>query len=147
DAACTRIETRHYPFGAATAHLLGDLRTGGNFHASNASLIEHDSNARLQGYSDLHDLASLVRGRHQPSNPGMRALLSKNRSVKTTIDARFQLRITEISRKNLERSQKRGAVVVLDPANGDVLALASFPSPESGSLASPDSLLDRARYG
>src|SRR5580700_3318752 len=59
DTACSRLDTRHYPFGAATVHFLGDLRTGENFHASNASLVEHDSNARLQGYQ-YSELVSLV---------------------------------------------------------------------------------------
>src|SRR5262249_32651551 len=98
-------------------------------------------------YADLHDLAPLVRGRRQPSNPQMRALLSRDRSVKTSIDVRFQIRVTEIIQRHLEPSRKNGAIVVLDPANGDVLALASFPSPENGVPAGPDTLLDRARYG
>ena len=147
ETACSRIETRHYPFGAATTHLVGDLRTGDNFHASNASLIEHDSNTRLQGYSDLHDLAPLVRGRHRPSNPAIHALLSKDRSIRTTIDVRLQARVTEILKQRLEPFQKKGALVVLDPDTGDVLALASFPAPQPGSPATPDDLLDRARYG
>ncbi|MBV8847267.1 MAG: FtsW/RodA/SpoVE family cell cycle protein [Bryobacterales bacterium] len=147
DEACTRIESRHYPFGAATAHLLGDLRTGENFHASNASLIEHDSNARLQGYSDIHDLAPLVRARHQPFNPGMRALLSKDRSVRSTIDARLQQRVAQLMKKTLQPARKDGALVVLEPETGDVLALASYPSPGSAGLSTPEELLDRARYG
>ncbi len=48
--AASQFDSRHYPFGAATAHLTGDLRTGENFHATNASLVEHDDNSRLQGY-------------------------------------------------------------------------------------------------
>jgi cell division protein FtsI/penicillin-binding protein 2/cell division protein FtsW (lipid II flippase) len=147
DEACSREESRHYPFGPATVHLLGDLRTGENFHASNTSLVERDSNERLQGYSDIHDLAPLVRGRHQPSNPEMRALLSQDRSVKTTIDARLQARIAKILRNKLETIQKNAALVVIDPASGDLLALASYPAPEAGAPATPDSLLDRARYG
>ena len=50
ETADSRFDSRHYPFGAATVHLTGDLRTGENFHASNASLVEHDANRRLQGY-------------------------------------------------------------------------------------------------
>src|ERR1022692_2206423 len=38
DQACSRLDSRHYPFGPATAHFLGDLRTGESFHAPNASL-------------------------------------------------------------------------------------------------------------
>ncbi len=45
EQACSRFDNRHYPFGAAAAHLIGDIRTGENFHATNSSLVEHDSNA------------------------------------------------------------------------------------------------------
>src|SRR5712691_2286354 len=75
DQACSRLDRRHYPFGAATAHLLGDLRTSEKFHATNASLIERDQNVRLQGYSGYRDLSPLARYRHQRANPQMQALL------------------------------------------------------------------------
>src|SRR5262249_9641147 len=39
DETCSRLDSRHYPFGAAAEHFLGDLRTGENFHAPNASLV------------------------------------------------------------------------------------------------------------
>jgi len=147
DDACTRIESRHYPFGSATVHLLGDFRTAENFQASNASLIEHDFNTTLKGFNDLHELGSLVRYRHQPSDPAVRALLAKDRDVHTTIDVRLQLRVAELLRERLDPAQKSGAVVVMDPRTGDVLALASFPTPQPDSAATPDELLDRARYG
>ena len=147
----SRFETRHYPFGAATAHLLGDLRTGENFHASNSSLVEHDSNARLQGYQ-YAELASLVRYRHQPGNPAIAALLARDRDVRLTIDIRLQLRAKEILERQLRQTNTRnGSVVVLDSTSGDVLAMVSAPAPDppgSRSAApSPDELLDRARYG
>src|SRR5205085_212010 len=37
DKTTNRFDSRHYPFGAASAHVTGDLRTGENFHATNAS--------------------------------------------------------------------------------------------------------------
>ena len=52
DKTCSRLDSRHYPFGPTTEHLLGDLRTGEKFHATNASLVEHDANAKLQGFKD-----------------------------------------------------------------------------------------------
>ncbi|HLJ14008.1 MAG TPA: FtsW/RodA/SpoVE family cell cycle protein [Bryobacteraceae bacterium] len=147
EQVCTRLENRHYPFGVETIHLLGDLRTGDKFHATNASLIEHDSNARLQGYTDIHELGPLVRYRHQPLNPGMQALLARDRSVRASVDIRLQKRVDELLRQRLQPAGKSGAVVVMDPRTGDVLALASFPTPLPGSPATPDQLLDRARYG
>jgi cell division protein FtsI/penicillin-binding protein 2/cell division protein FtsW (lipid II flippase) len=147
EQTCSRVDSRHYPFGAATVHLLGDLRTGDNFHATNSSLIEHDSNRQLQGYTDLHELGRLVRYRHQPLNPEIQALLRKDRTVRASIDIRLQLRANELLRTNLEATGKRGALVMMNAQTGEVLALASYPSPVRGENATPDQLLDRARYG
>jgi cell division protein FtsI/penicillin-binding protein 2/cell division protein FtsW (lipid II flippase) len=147
DQACNRADTRHYPFGGATEHLLGDLRTGEKFHATNASLIEHDSNARLQGYRELSDLAPVVRYRHQRANPQLQALLKRERDVQTTIDIRLQMKAAEILRSNLEASDKKGALVAMNAQTGEVLALVSYPPPPASGSGTPDQLLDRARYG
>ncbi len=151
DQACSRLDSRHYPFGAAATHILGDMRTGENFHAPNASLVEHDSNARLQGYQ-YSELVSLIRYRHRPNNPAMRSLLARARDVRTTLDIRLQLRATEILHLHLLKAIKeKGAAVVMDAASGDVLAMVSAPepAPPAGRNAPPsdDDLLDRARYG
>jgi len=147
DQACSRLDNRLYPFGPNTVHLLGDLRTGEKFHATNASLVEHDSNSRLQGYASYNDLAPVVRYRHQRGNPILQALLNRDRDVRTTIDIRLQLKATELLRQNLEPTGKKGALVIMNPATGDVLALVSWPQPVRTNSASPDELLDRARYG
>jgi cell division protein FtsI/penicillin-binding protein 2/cell division protein FtsW (lipid II flippase) len=151
DEAASRFDGRHYPFGAAMAHVLGDWRTGENFHATNASLVEHDSNAKLQGY-DYGELASLVRNRHQPGNPALARVLSRDRNVRLTLDARLQFGAHEILERRLrEAHAERGALVVVEAATGSVLAMVSAPAP--GPLAAraaaptPDELLDRARYG
>jgi len=151
DEACSRLDSRHYPFGPATEHFLGDLRTGENFHASNASLVEHDSNARLQGYQ-YEELVALVRYRHQPGNPALRGLLARDRDVRTTLDIRLQMRAAEILGKRLAGAHKEnGAAVVMDARTGDVLAMVSMPEltpPGARSIVpSNDELLDRARYG
>jgi len=146
DACCSPLDNRHYPFGGALMHLIGDMRTGENFHATNASLIEHDSNARLQGFADPHELAPLVRNRHHPNDPGMLQLRAKDRDVHSTIDIRLQLKAADILRKQLARVHRdHGALVVLQPQTGDVLALVSQPEPQTPTT--PDELLDRARYG
>jgi penicillin-binding protein 2 len=45
-------------------------------------------------------------------------------TVVTTLDLRLQ----ELAEKALESKAKRGAIVILDPNNGDILALASWPT-------------------
>jgi cell division protein FtsI/penicillin-binding protein 2/cell division protein FtsW (lipid II flippase) len=151
DQAASRFDGRHYPFGPATAHVTGDLRTGENFHATNASLVEHDSNLKLQGYR-YAELASLVRYRHQPGNPGIAAVLARDRNVHLTLDIRLQLRAREILERHLRAANNRnGALVVMDAASGGVLALVSAPAPDPPGVrtAAPAAgeLLDRARYG
>ncbi len=147
DQACSKLERRHYPFGPAIVHFLGDLRTGNNFHASNASLIEHDSDMKLQGYRDYADLANFVRFRHQHANPVIQSLLHRDRDVHTTIDIRLQLKLAAILENDLEKSGKKGALVVMDTRSGDVLSLASWPAPTAGEVPQTDEMLDRARYG
>jgi len=45
-------------------------------------------------------------------------------NVITTLDVRLQ----ELAEKALEANAKRGAIVIVDPNNGDILALASWPT-------------------
>jgi cell division protein FtsW (lipid II flippase)/cell division protein FtsI/penicillin-binding protein 2 len=148
DDVCSRLDNRHYPFRELAAHFLGDWRTGENFHATNASLVEHDANEKLQGYRDYSELAPLVRYRHHPWNADMARLRSRDRNVRTSIDIRLQVRATEILERRLRIAKReKGAVVVMDARSGDVLALVSLPAPAAGARASADELLDRARYG
>ncbi len=151
DTAASRFDTRHYPFGAATAHLTGDLRTGENFHASNASLAEHDDNRRLQGY-DYAELAPLIRYRHHPHYAGVARILARDRSLRMTVDIRLQLRAKEILERHLRQAGvANGALVIMEAGTGDVLAAVSAPSAsppaERAAPPTPDELLDRTLYG
>jgi cell division protein FtsI/penicillin-binding protein 2/cell division protein FtsW (lipid II flippase) len=151
DTCCSRFDTRYYPFGRAAEHIVGDLRTGENFHATNASLVEHDSNSRLQGY-EFAELAPLARYRHQPGNPDIARVLARDRSVHLTLDIRLQTRAQQILEDHLRATgNHNGSVVVMDAASGDALAMVSAPAldPPGSRAAAPtaDELLDRARYG
>ena len=179
DRACTRTESRHYPFGGLTFDLLGDLRTRLRWGASNTSFVERDSATRLRGYDDrpvlvdvknpktgvrerivrydYRELVPLLRHRYEPDNPEVRRVIDRPRDVRLTIDARLETRAAQILERQLHQAGKeKGALVVLDPASGDLLALVSYPLPPVGpgeeSAAEPDSdsanpYLDRARYG
>ncbi|HTQ55680.1 MAG TPA: FtsW/RodA/SpoVE family cell cycle protein [Bryobacteraceae bacterium] len=180
DQACSRTESRHYPFEGLTFHLLGDLRTRIRWGASNTSFVERDSATRLRGYDDrptlvdvenpktgkmerivrydLRELVPLLRHRNQPDNPAVRRILERARNVRLSIDARLQVRAGQILKDALQKAgQDKGALVVLDPANGDLLAAVSYPLPPigPGDAAAPaetgedtaNPYLDRARYG
>ena len=167
-------ETRYYPLGPAAFHLLGDLRTRVNWSARNSSYAERDFMRTLQGYDDrasvvevfdprtrtkqhilrldLRELLPLLRHRWQPNHPDVRRILERDRNLHLSIDARLQLKTADLLQNQLRQlGRTKGAVVVLDPENGDLLASVSYPWPnQSLATADPDpdnALLDRARYG
>jgi cell division protein FtsW (lipid II flippase) len=171
-------EPRHYPLGPELFYLVGDVRTTLKQGARNTMFQENLSRVRLQGYDDRregaelkdpdtgrvftvwrHDyteLLPLLRHQHDPANVGVRELLDRARDVRMSIDARFQMRASEIMERHLGALGQRGALVVLDPASGDMLAAVSYPWPEQIQFtefrANPDrsmeqELFDRARFG
>jgi cell division protein FtsW (lipid II flippase) len=167
-------EARYYPLGAAAFHLLGDLRTRVNWSAHNSSYAERDFMRTLQGYDDrasvvevfdprtrtsqhilrldLRELLPLLRHRWQPNHPEVRKILDRDRNLHLSIDAKLQLKAADLLQNQLRKlGRTKGAVVVLDPEDGDLLASVSYPWPnQSLSTAEPgpdNALLDRARYG
>jgi cell division protein FtsW (lipid II flippase) len=175
DRACPRTDSRYYPFGGLTFDLLGDLRTRTRWAASNTSFVERDSARRLRGYDDrptlveiknpkthaaervlrydYRELVPLLRYRYDPRNPAVRRVLDRARNVSMSVDARLQVQVAAILSKQLQQAQQdKGAAVVMDPANGDLLAAVSFPLPanlQTTQTPETDSnpYLDRARYG
>ena len=153
DQNVARLDNRYYPLGPETAQLLGDWRTAENFHATNTSFIERDSNTKLQGYSDYSELGPLIRYRHAPGNADIERLRHRDRNVRTSLDARMQLAASEILRQHLNKAHlEHGAVVMMDARTGGILAMVNAPEPSFTAPAqaphhSTDELLDRARYG
>jgi len=155
DQACSRTESRHYPFEGLTFHLLGDLRTRIRWGAGNTSYVERDSATRLRGYDDrptlvdvenpktgkmdrvvrydLRELVPLLRHRYDPNNPAVRRVLDRKRDVRMSLDARLQVRAGEILKAALQKAgQDKGSIVALDPATGELLAAVSYPLPPIG---------------
>jgi peptidoglycan glycosyltransferase len=63
-----------------------------------------------------------------------------------SIDARLQWRAAGLLEDQLHKlGRSKGALVILDPVTGDLLASVSYPWPSQ--TPDDDSLLDRARYG
>ena len=175
NGTCVEPVARCYPLGGAAFHLLGDAGTRENWSASNSSYVERDADDRLRGFDDhatavssldeqghtvptvrrdYRALVPLLRHRHQPDSATTSAFLTKNRDVRTTIDARLQLRLSQVLASAARRSETgRAAAVVLDAATGDVLALGSYPFPvvdrpvKAVAEGRDEALLDRSRYG
>ncbi|MGH9309247.1 MAG: FtsW/RodA/SpoVE family cell cycle protein, partial [Vicinamibacterales bacterium] len=176
---CDPDAGRCYPLGGIGFHLVGDWRTQANWGARNSSYLERDRASRLQGYDDhakvvdvtnpssgardrairrdYRDLLPLARSRYRETR-AVKAILARDRDIKTTIDAGLQLRAAAALQRRIESTQaSRGSVVVIDPESGGVLAAVSYPWPQAADMESDaaasdeaeheDRLLDRSRYG
>jgi cell division protein FtsI/penicillin-binding protein 2 len=65
-----------------------------------------------------------------------------------SIDARLQVRAAAILEAALQKAgRNKGAAVVLDPSNGDLLTAVSYPLAGDASEENEEGSLDRARYG
>ena len=127
---------RRWPLGAATAHVVGYVDP-----MAGLAGLEKAADATLSGTAatPLEELGRLGKG-IVPTQP------VEGADVRTTLDARLQ----RFAFKELEG--KRGAVVVMDAANGEILALASAPSfnpldPRGATGASGAPFLNRATQG
>jgi penicillin-binding protein 2 len=129
--------TRFYPHASTAAHILGYLRADnrsmeGEVADFNFRLpdyrghtgVEHDYDQYLRGKAGVKSVLVNSLGYRQAENIWNPAEPGKNLFL--TIDAGIQ----QAAETNLARAmpQARGAVVVMDPRNGDVLAMASSPS-------------------
>lgn len=125
--------TRRYPYGELFAHVVGyvgrrdaedlkaldDARYAALSH-SGKSGIERYYETRLRGDIGYEEVEQNARGRdlrvirRTPAKPGADLYLS--------VDARLQAAVTAAF------GEHHGAAVVLDPRNGEVLAMVSLPS-------------------
>jgi len=125
---------REYPFGAFASHILGYVGRPVNQEehlADDGTPFETVGLHGIEGIMDDHlqgEPGSIVQrvssqgyyeGKLAQNDPTM------GNTVYLTIDARIQY-IAETTMR--DSGWTRGAIVVMDPRNGDVLALASFPN-------------------
>ena len=111
--------TRSYPNGNLAAHTVGYYST-----QYGSSGIEESMNDTLTGsrdYSSWKNAISSLAGITQPGN-----------TVKLTINSQIQ----QAAEQALANSGKKGAIVVLDPSTGAVLAKASNPSYDNSDVSS-----------
>ena len=176
---CGASDARCYPLGGVLFSVLGNWDRQTNWAARNASFLERDSDARLKGFDDRQrvvdvanprtgghertikrdygELLPLVRHGFSSSRSEVTRLLARPRDLRSTIDARLQVRVAAALRKGIQAGgHTHGAAVVIDVESGEVLASVSYPWPSeevahaaSGDTAAEaaDALLDRSRYG
>jgi len=126
---------RFYPNGALAGHVIGYAGRTGRMPdgpiqnnevlwpgAEGREGLEQTFDNQLQGKEGQYNIAFDPTGRKAgeqvviPPQPGY--------NVVTTLDEEIQ----RLCEQTLEKSAKRGAIVIIDPNNGDILAMASWPT-------------------
>jgi cell division protein FtsW (lipid II flippase)/cell division protein FtsI/penicillin-binding protein 2 len=85
---------------------------------------------------DYRDLIPLVRHRYFLQHPRVRQLLEKKRDLQLAIDAALQLRVSDFVKAKVTEAHKqtgqseKGSAVVMNPQNGNLLAVVSYPWPD-----------------
>ncbi|WP_321964756.1 penicillin-binding protein 2 [Paraburkholderia sp. J7] len=115
---------RYYPEGESAAHVVGftDIEDAGQ------EGIELAANARLRGTPGQREVIRDRLGR-VVSEPRERVQPRNGDTVQLTIDRRVQqLAYTQLKAAVAKNHAEAGSVVVLDAQNGEILALANWPS-------------------
>lgn len=140
-----RVETewrRFYPLGPETGHLLGFVGIDGH----GLEGLEHSHDRHLTGE---HGVRASRRDAHGNSLPGS-AWLRKpqtGRTLQLTLDSSIQSMAYAALADGVQKHHARsGSVVVMNPANGEILAMASLPgfNPNNFSQFSPNEWRNRA---
>ena len=114
---------RHYPNGTLAAHVLGSV----DYEEKGNAGIEKDLDAELRGRAGEELLLTDVKRR------GIESQLAANAQpgtpVTLTIDSGIQFAAErELEKAVLAHHARGGSIVVMNPYNGDILALANYPT-------------------
>ena len=124
---------RHYPHGSLAAQVLGGVSLIGEIGRG----VEARYNALLQGREGRQIVAKINRGRNYQAQ-----LLESpvpGRDLVLTIDATIQYYAEkELARAVAEHRAAGGAVVVMSPWTGEILAMASFPAYDVNEYPGPE---------
>jgi penicillin-binding protein 2 len=129
------VYVRTYPNGKLASHTIGYVgKTGRNLdgiidnhetlwpETEGRDGLEQTFNEMLTGKHGEYKI-TFDKGGRKTSERLIKSAVPGN-NVITTLDLRLQ----ELAEKALESKAKRGAIVVIDPTDGDILAMASRPS-------------------
>jgi cell division protein FtsI (penicillin-binding protein 3) len=118
-----RKSERHYPGGSLAAHVLGSV----DFNEKGNAGVEKSQEADLVGAAGSVRLLTDVKRRGIDSKVGSDA--RPGLPVTLTIDERLQfIAERELAAAVEAHHAQTGSVVVMNPQNGDILALASYPT-------------------
>lgn len=119
---------RTYPQGSLAAHVLGYY----NFDADSASGVEYTAKDKLETVTKSNDLEITPRGKviyNITTDPVSATVAPKGKDVTLTIDAAVQHVCEKALLKAIHNfNAYRGAVIVMNPRNGEILAYAVYPN-------------------
>lgn len=119
---------RTYPQGSLAAHVLGYY----NFDADEASGVEYTAKDKLESVTKNNELEITPRGKviyNITTDPVSATVAPKGKDVTLTIDAAVQHVCEKALLKAIHKfNAYRGAVIVMNPRNGEILAYAVYPN-------------------
>lgn len=129
-----RLESqRYYPKGPLAAHVVGSV----NFDQHGDSGLEMSLDKELRGQPGALRVLTDVRKRSIESHVFAEVLAGKH--ITLTLDERVQhVAERELLKAVREHDAWTGSIVVMDPHQGDVLALANYPSFDPNQPVSKD---------
>jgi cell division protein FtsI (penicillin-binding protein 3) len=114
---------RHYPNGTLAAHVLGSVDHNEKGNAG----IEMSLDGELQGHAGSEMMLTDVKRRGIESQLSTEA--QPGTALTLTIDSRIQCAAERALVKGVEAHHARsGSIVVMNPYNGEILALANYPT-------------------
>lgn len=136
--ALEQVAVRSYPHGPLAAHLVGHLKRFDNYDEEEGSFdyrlpdyvggigLEAAYDHELRGVAGAKSILVNSAGYRHRQAEEMLAAPQAGQNLVTTLDLDLQ-KIAEKALNSVKAGDERGAVVVMNPVNGDVLALASAP--------------------
>lgn len=116
---------RYYPLGQSLCHVLGFLDNAGR----GAEGVEAQMEKWLQGTPGHRNLMVDRRGRQVSAYDSSEVPAKHGANVYLTVDAALQRAAEEeLKAGHAEFGYKHAAIVLMDPATADVLALANYPA-------------------
>lgn len=118
---------RTYPQGTLAAHVLGYY----NFDADVASGVEYTAKDKLESVTEGVDLEITPKGKiiyNLSTDPVAATKSAKGSDITLTIDAAVQHVCEKALMSSIQKFNAfRGAVIVMNPRNGEILAYAVYP--------------------
>ncbi len=123
-----RVSVRKYPQGVLASHILGYYNKDAQISAG----VEHSGENILHSFSELPTIEIDGTGEiiyNKDSKVELLTTPPAGESLTLTIDSKLQhLSETELIKMIEEREAERGAVVMMNPKNGEILAFAVYPT-------------------